>query len=55
MHPFSVHDDAVTRAYKNSIEDNVEPYLSPATLTEDYFLYKEAIACDVSANVGYRV
>ena len=55
MHPFSAHHDAVTRAYEHSLEANMEPYLSPSTATDEYFLYKETIACDVSAIVGYRV
>ena len=42
MHPFSAYHDAVTRAYGHG-------------LTDEYFLYKEVIACDVSANAGFRV
>ena len=44
MHPFSAHHDAITRAYGHSLEANVEPYLSPATVRDEYFLYKVAMS-----------
>ena len=53
--PFSPHHDAIMCAYGQSLKPAVEPYLSPPTDKDFYFLYNVARFSDASVIFGYRV